>query len=322
MAKRARGSTTRPGQRRPPPADDRAEADRSTAPPARADRPDRRRGGPRRRARGRRSSPRSGPPRRRPSRTATAPSATAEPVARGGTIAVRASQEYAYVLRDVRRIVTIGGGLIVLLIGFWAIVETDRGSGPSERGLTAAASTIAAMPASRRPTGARPEALFKPPPERQPLAARMRPRDLDEFVGQDHLVGERGPLRRGIARGHLASILLWGPPGTGKTSLARLLAAAIGAEFATLSAVMAGVADVRATIAEAQERACPARHPDGPLPRRDPSLQQGPAGRAAAARRGRHGHAHRGDDREPLLRGQRGAPVTHARVAARGAQRR
>jgi len=81
----------------------------------------------------------------------------------------------------------------------------------------------------------------------------MRPRTLDEFVGQDHLVGEKGPLRRGILRGHLASLLLWGPPGTGKTSLARLLAAAIGAEFATLSAVMAGVADVRSTIAGAQE---------------------------------------------------------------------
>ncbi|MBA3778946.1 MAG: replication-associated recombination protein A [Chloroflexi bacterium] len=88
---------------------------------------------------------------------------------------------------------------------------------------------------------------------RQPLAARMRPRTLDEFVGQEHLVGERGALRRSIERGHLASILLWGPPGSGKTTLARLLADAVGARFVTLSAVMSGVAEVRRLIAEARE---------------------------------------------------------------------
>src|SRR5256714_3404693 len=111
------------------------------------------------------------------------------------------------------------------------------------------------MPTTRtKAGGARPEPLFQPPPGAQPLAARMRPRSLDEFVGQEHLVGERGPLRRSVARGHLSSTLLWGPPGTGKTSLARLLAQAIGAEFISLSAVMSGVAEVRSTIAQAQER--------------------------------------------------------------------
>jgi putative ATPase len=86
-----------------------------------------------------------------------------------------------------------------------------------------------------------------------PLAARLRPKELAEFVGQPHLVGERGALRRMIDAGHLASMVLWGPPGSGKTTLARLLAEAVGAPFATLSAVMSGVAEVRSIIAGAHE---------------------------------------------------------------------
>jgi putative ATPase len=82
----------------------------------------------------------------------------------------------------------------------------------------------------------------------------MRPRSFEEFEGQEHLVGEQGPLRRSVSRGHLTSLLLWGPPGTGKTTLARILAEAVGAEFIVLSAVMSGVAEVRSSIAAAQER--------------------------------------------------------------------
>ncbi len=111
------------------------------------------------------------------------------------------------------------------------------------------------MPTTRsKASGAKPQPLFQPPPGAQPLAARMRPRDLDEFVGQEHLVGERGPLRRSLTRGHLASIVLWGPPGTGKTTLARLLADAIGAEMIAISAVSSGVAEVRDAVAQAQDR--------------------------------------------------------------------
>lgn len=86
-----------------------------------------------------------------------------------------------------------------------------------------------------------------------PLAARMRPRTFDEFIGQSHLVGAKGPLRALIESDRLSSMVLWGPAGTGKTSLAGLIAATTGARFVQLSATNATVADLRKAIAGARE---------------------------------------------------------------------
>lgn len=89
----------------------------------------------------------------------------------------------------------------------------------------------------------------------RPLAARMRPRTLDEFVGQEHIVGPGTLLRRAIESDKLfSSIILWGPPGTGKTTLAMIIANTTRAHFETMSAVTAGVADIRQLIATAQEQ--------------------------------------------------------------------
>jgi ATPase related to the helicase subunit of the Holliday junction resolvase len=81
----------------------------------------------------------------------------------------------------------------------------------------------------------------------------MRPRSLDDYVGQTHLLGPGKPLRRMLEGGHLHSMILWGPPGTGKTTLARLVADTCNAEFIALSAVLAGVKDIRAAAEQARE---------------------------------------------------------------------
>jgi len=89
---------------------------------------------------------------------------------------------------------------------------------------------------------------------RAPLAARLRPRTIDDVVGQDHLVGPGKPLRRLVETDRLTSALLWGPPGTGKTTLALAVAGSTDRAFEQLSAVNAGVKDVRETIDRARRR--------------------------------------------------------------------
>ena len=90
--------------------------------------------------------------------------------------------------------------------------------------------------------------------EQAPLAARLRPRTIDDIVGQRHLLGPSGPLRRLIESDRLSSIILWGPPGTGKTTVAEVIAAMTKREFVRLSAVTSGVKDVREVIEAAQRR--------------------------------------------------------------------
>ncbi|WP_109807486.1 replication-associated recombination protein A [Sphingosinithalassobacter portus] len=88
-----------------------------------------------------------------------------------------------------------------------------------------------------------------------PLADRLRPRALDQVVGQEHLTGPEGAIGRMVAAGKLSSMILWGPPGTGKTTTARLLADAVGLRFVAISAVFSGVADLKKVFAEAKEHA-------------------------------------------------------------------
>ena len=107
---------------------------------------------------------------------------------------------------------------------------------------------------STRPAGEREASLFTPPASAQPLAARMRPRTLDEVVGQQHLLGPSKPLRDSIEKGAISSMVFWGPPGSGKTTIGRLIARYTEREFVPFSAVTEGVPRIREIIAAAEER--------------------------------------------------------------------
>ncbi len=107
------------------------------------------------------------------------------------------------------------------------------------------------VPMSRRKTTPPGAGLFAEPDGLKPLAERMRPRELGEIVGQTRLLAAGKPLRRAVESGHVHSMILWGPPGCGKTTLALLLARYADAQFKAISAVMTGLADVRAALDEA-----------------------------------------------------------------------
>ena len=91
-------------------------------------------------------------------------------------------------------------------------------------------------------------------PSGKPLAERMRPRRLSDFAGQDHVLGPGAALRRAIEADQVPSLILWGPPGTGKTTLARIVAERTGAEFVPFSALMGGVKEIREIVAAARDR--------------------------------------------------------------------
>src|SRR5579863_6795207 len=113
---------------------------------------------------------------------------------------------------------------------------------------------VRASPPAEGLFGQMPEPEPEPLAGPRPLADRLRPRSLEEVVGQDHLLGPEGTLTRMLARGSLASLILWGPPGVGKTTIARLLAARSGLAFVQLSAVFSGVADFKRAFDDATKR--------------------------------------------------------------------
>ncbi len=134
----------------------------------------------------------------------------------------------------------------------------------------------------------------------RPLAERMRPDRLEDFVGQEHILGPGKPLRAQIERDQLSSMILWGPPGVGKTTLARLIARLTKSDFVPFSAVLSGIKEIKAVMAEA-ERNRRLRPAHRAVHRRNSPLQQSAAGRVPALCRARRHHPDRRHHGEPVV---------------------
>ena len=155
----------------------------------------------------------------------------------------------------------------------------------------------------------------------RPLADRLRPTTLAEVVGQEHLLGPEGPIGRMAAAHRLSSMILWGPPGVGKTTIARLLADASGYQFQQLSAVFSGVADLKKAFETARtRRAAGGRRPCCSWTRFTASIGLSRTGFlpfVEAGRRDAGGRHHR----EPVLRAERGAPLPLSGLCAAAPRR-
>ena len=194
-----------------------------------------------------------------------------------------------------------------------ALALRDVRSRPPARSASASSARLVAWTRSSTPTASDGRCV-----RRAAGRAHAPARPATSSSGRSTCSAPGSALRTAIEQGRPHSMILHGPPGSGKTTLARIVAASADAAFEELSAVQAGRPEVREVL-ETRRGAPPRRARHDLLPRRDPPLQQGPAGRAAAGRRGGARDADRRDDGEPVVRGQRRAALARARLRAGGA---